>query len=52
VDWANLIILPDVNDDGDATVAVDEDKIYEAMGFKQQMRGQKKQQGKQYLSLQ
>ena len=34
VDWANLIILPDVNDDGDATVAVDEDKVYEAMGFK------------------
>jgi hypothetical protein len=34
VDWANLIILPDVNDDGDATVAIDEDKVYEAMGFK------------------
>ena len=34
VDWANLIILLDVNDDGDATVAVDEDKVYEAMGFK------------------
>jgi len=34
VDWANLIILIDVNDDGDATIAVDEDKVYEAMGFK------------------
>jgi len=34
VDWANLIILPDVNDDGDATIAIDEDKVYEAMGFK------------------
>ena len=33
VDWDNLIILPDVSDDGDATVAVDEDKVYEAMGF-------------------
>ena len=34
VDWANLIILPDVNNDGDATLAIDEDKVYEAMGFK------------------
>jgi hypothetical protein len=34
VDWANLTILPDGNDDGFAKVAVDEDKVYEAMGFK------------------
>jgi hypothetical protein len=34
VDWANLTILPDGNDDGFAKAAVDEDKVYEAMGFK------------------
>ena len=28
------LLLPDVNDDGDATVAVHEDKVYEGMGFK------------------
>jgi hypothetical protein len=33
VDWANLIIHQDEKDDGDATAAVDEDKVYEAMGF-------------------
>jgi hypothetical protein len=33
VDWANLIIHQDEKDDGDATTAVDEDKVYEAIGF-------------------
>jgi hypothetical protein len=33
VDWANLIIHQDEKDYGDATAAVDEDKVYEAMGF-------------------
>jgi len=33
VDWANLIIHQDGKDYGDATAAVDEDKVYEAMGF-------------------
>ena len=32
VDWANLTILPD--EEGFANAAVDEDKMYEAMGFK------------------
>ena len=34
VDWANLTILPDDNDDGCANAAADEDKVCEAMGFK------------------
>ncbi|RLM64783.1 hypothetical protein C2845_PM16G05530 [Panicum miliaceum] len=34
VDWANLTILPDMEDDGFANAATDEDKVYEAMGFK------------------
>ena len=34
VDWANLTILPDDNDDGCVNAAADEDKVYEAMGFK------------------
>ena len=38
--------------DGDATAAADEDKVYEAMGFRAVDEGQNKQQGKQYLFLQ
>ncbi|CAL4915590.1 unnamed protein product [Urochloa decumbens] len=34
VDWANLIIQQEVEADGFATAAVDEDEVYEAMGFK------------------
>ena len=34
VNWANLIIQQDESHDGDATAAADEDKVYEAMGFR------------------
>ena len=33
VDWAQLIVEEEANEDGDAKAAVDEDKVYEAMGF-------------------
>jgi len=33
VDWAELTILQEDNEDGDAKQAADEDKVYEAMGF-------------------
>jgi hypothetical protein len=34
VDWAELTILAGPDEDGEAKEAVDEDKVYEAMGFK------------------
>ena len=34
VDWANLTVLLDDNDDGCANAAADEDKVYEAIEFK------------------
>jgi peptide subunit release factor 1 (eRF1) len=34
IDWSAFTILPEEKLDGDATVLVDEDQIYEAMGFK------------------
>ena len=34
VNWANLIIQQDESHDGDATAAANEDKVYEAMGFR------------------
>jgi hypothetical protein len=34
VDWNTLTILPNENYDGEANAMVDEDKIYEAFGFK------------------
>ncbi|CAN6310102.1 unnamed protein product [Urochloa humidicola] len=47
VDWAELIIHQEANEDGEAKKAADEDRVYEAMGFKlkQQMRELKKQLG-------
>ena len=34
VDWAELTILAELNEDGKAKEVADEDKVYEAMGFK------------------
>jgi len=34
VDWAELTILAEPNEDGEAKEVDDEDKVYEAMGFK------------------
>jgi hypothetical protein len=34
VDWAELTILQEPNEDGEAKQATDEDKVYEAMSFK------------------
>jgi len=34
IDWSAFTILPEENLDGDATILVDEEQIYEAMGFK------------------
>ena len=34
IDWSAFPILPEENLDGDATVLVDEEQIYEVMGFK------------------
>jgi len=34
VDWAELTILAEPNEDGEAKEVADEDKVYEAMGFK------------------
>ncbi|KAJ1255332.1 hypothetical protein BS78_K263400 [Paspalum vaginatum] len=34
VDWSTLTIIPEADADGDPNILVDEDKIYEAMGFK------------------
>jgi hypothetical protein len=34
VDWAELTILAGPDEDGEAKEAIDEDKVYEAMGFK------------------
>ena len=34
IDWSAFTILPEENLDGDATVLVDEEQIYESMGFK------------------
>ena len=34
VDWAELTILVEPNEDGEAKEVADEDKVYEAMGFK------------------
>jgi hypothetical protein len=34
VDWAELTILVEPDEDGDAKEAADEDQVYEAMGFK------------------
>lgn len=33
VDWSTLTILPDEGADGEATVLIDEDRAFEAMGF-------------------
>ena len=33
VDWAELTILAEPNEDGEAKEVADEDKVYEAMGF-------------------
>jgi len=33
IDWSAFTILPEENLDGDATVLVDEEQIYEAMGL-------------------
>jgi len=33
VDWAELTILVEPNEDGEAKEVADEDKVYEAMGF-------------------
>lgn len=34
IDWSNLTIIPEVEVDGEANVLVDEDPIYEALGWK------------------
>jgi hypothetical protein len=34
VDWSSLIIFPQPDQDGEANVLVDEDNVFEAMGFK------------------
>ena len=34
VDWAKLTILAEPNEDGEAKEVANEDKVYEAMGFK------------------
>ena len=34
VDWAELTILAEPNEDEEAKEVADEDKVYEAMGFK------------------
>jgi hypothetical protein len=39
IDWSDFTFVPDEQLDGDATVLVDEELIYEAMGFRDQDEG-------------